>query len=222
MRAEITLRSVSYSYRKGSPEVFAGVDLDVGAGEIVALVGPSGCGKSTLLFLIGLMIRPRSGDVELLGENLSRRSDGHRAGFRAANVGFVFQDYLLDTSRSVIANVLEVPRYSTSRESNAVVERRAAQLLERLGLTFDPKRRAANMSGGQSQRVALCRALITDPRILLADEPTGNLDAESANVVMAEIQAHANAGSAVVIVTHDPASLPKNTKILEINVDHSS
>ena len=210
------LREVTYAY-KGSEKPAVAIDfLRVDQGEIVGLIGPSGCGKSTLLFVLGLMLRPTSGSVRVLGQDLSAASDAERSRFRASRLGFVFQDYLLDTSRSVRDNVLEVSKYRGDSTARRQAHVRVDHLLSVLGVDLDRTRRASDLSGGQSQRVAVCRALFPMPSLILADEPTGNLDRASAKDVMNELERQAKRGVAVIVVTHSPDALPRNTRVIEI------
>lgn len=168
---------------------------------MVAITGPSGRGKSTLLYLLGLMLSPGDGDVVVDGEAVSRLSDARRARVRAHSFGFVFQDAALDTTRTVLDNVLETSLYrATPRAAEA---RRARDLLVELGVELTTTATPGQVSGGQAQRIALCRALLNDPRVLLADEPTGNLDRASADAVLAALRAQAGRGAAVIVVTHD-------------------
>lgn len=170
------------------------------AGATTAITGASGRGKSTLLYLLGLMLRPAQGAVALDGIDTSSLRDAERARLRAEQFGFVFQDAALDQTRSVLDNVTEVALYRG--ESRAGTRTRAMELLDRFGVGVSPERKPGQVSGGQAQRIALCRALLMRPRIVLADEPTGNLDADSASVVQGALASAARAGATVVIVTH--------------------
>ena len=172
-------------------------------GELVALCGPSGRGKSTILYLLGLMLRPNQGRITIDGRNVSSLGDAQRAQVRANTIGFVFQDAALDGSRTVLDNVLEPTLYARSRTSRTETGR-AAELLERFGVSSRASHRPGEISGGQAQRIALCRALISNPGIILADEPTGNLDSVTGTVVLDALREHAESSAAVVIATHDP------------------
>lgn len=166
------------------------------------MTGPSGSGKSTLLYILGIMLKPDSGEMFLDEEAVSRVSDSRRAWLRANYFGFVFQDAALDVTRTVLDNVLETSLYrgrSPLRE-----HARAFGMLESFGVSLRANVKPTKVSGGQAQRIALCRALMNDPRVLLADEPTGNLDAEASAAVVAALHQQASSGAAVVVVTHDP------------------
>jgi ABC-type lipoprotein export system ATPase subunit len=196
----LSARGLTFGYDPAAPVVEAWSHT-FEAGEMVAITGPSGRGKSTLLYLLGLMLSPGDGDVLVDGEVVSRLSDARRARLRAQSFGFVFQDAALDTTRTVLDNVLETSLYrATPRAAEA---RRARDLLAELGVELTTTATPGQVSGGQAQRIALCRALLNDPRVLLADEPTGNLDRASAGAVLAALRAQAGRGAAVIVVTHD-------------------
>jgi ABC-type lipoprotein export system ATPase subunit len=178
-----------------------GWSATVEGGESVAIVGPSGSGKSTLLYLLGLLARPWSGRLEIAGHDVQELDDRARSDIRAEHIGFVFQDAVLDTKRSVLANVIEGAIYRGSDRSETI--RSARELVDELGVCVELDRRAVDLSGGQAQRVALARALVGRPSILLADEPTGNLDKENGRVVADALFDQTRQGKAVVIVTHD-------------------
>jgi ABC-type lipoprotein export system ATPase subunit len=166
------------------------------------VVGPSGSGKSTLLYLLGALIQPWSGSVLVGGVAVERLDDRRRSDLRASTIGFVFQDALLDLRRSVLDNIIEGAVYRGA--SRRATIGRAGELLLRLDVGVDTGRPATDLSAGQAQRVALCRALLNKPAVLLADEPTGNLDAANATAVEQILHDHARrAAGAVVIVTHD-------------------
>ncbi len=192
---------VTFGYRPDAP-ILSELDISFPEGTVSAITGPSGKGKSTLLYVLGLMLKPLAGEIVVAGEPTSGLRDSARAGLRASTFGFVFQDSALDASRTVLDNVLETTLYRN--ESRATAARRANALLEEFGVDLRATARPGQVSGGQAQRVALCRALLGNPRILLADEPTGNLDPQTAEVVVGAFQKHASAGNTVVIVTHDP------------------
>lgn len=178
------------------------MERQVFPGEVVAVTGPSGKGKSTILYLLGLMLQPQAGTILIQDQPVSRLKDRDRAYLRAQRFGFVFQDAALDASRSVLDNVVETALYRDSPRSHA--QERALLLLKTFGVELQAEAKPGQVSGGQAQRIALCRALLGDPLILLADEPTGNLDPASADIVVSALQSHARRGATVIVVTHDP------------------
>ena len=196
----ITAESIDFRYRRG-PRILTGFSAAVTHSEMVAITGPSGRGKSTLLYILGLMATPESGRVRIDGVDVSGLSDRSRAEYRAENIGFVFQDAALDPTRTVLDNIVETSLYRGNRDR--AVERTAHGLMERFGVALRASARPHQVSGGQAQRIALCRALLDDPAILLADEPTGNLDPDSAAVVVDALRERARSGSSVIVVTHD-------------------
>lgn len=196
----IALRRVQFTYGS-SPPVLRDIDLDIPEGRITAITGPSGRGKSTLLFIAGLLLRPTGGQVVVGGTDVARLPDRARSRIRGRLIGFVFQDAALDASRSVLDNVIESTDYSGASRRQA--SDRARALLADLGVQVDTRRRPVQISGGQAQRVAVCRALLPEPAVILADEPTGNLDEESARAVMHQLRAEADRGVAVAVATHD-------------------
>ena len=169
---------------------------------MVALTGESGRGKSTLLYLLGLMLNPTSGEVFVDNRPVSRLGDAARSQLRSMHFGFVFQDASLDASRSVLDNIVETTLYRHERLRDAVP--RARRLMDRFGVSVPAARRPGQISGGQAQRIALCRALLNSPPVILADEPTGNLDQASSDLVVGALRDHADGGGAVIIVTHSP------------------
>lgn len=171
----------SYPSADGKLSILSGVDLEMHSGDAVAITGPSGSGKSTLLYILGLLDRPDSGTVCLAGEDPLRFAAKAQAEFRNRKIGFVFQDHHLLPQCTVLENVL-LPTIP-GNEPAANVEQRATQLLERVGLAPRVTHRPSQLSGGERQRVAVCRALINQPTLLLADEPTGNLDRVTAETV---------------------------------------
>lgn len=194
-------RSVSFGYDRESPLIREWSE-DFALGEVVAVTGPSGSGKSTLLYLLGLMLKPLRGELWLGNHQVSRLTDHKRAKLRAENFGFVFQDAALDPSRTVLDNVLESALYNGS--DPRLLEGRALGLLEEFGVEKRARARPGQVSGGQAQRIALSRALLNNPEVILADEPTGNLDGASSRIVLGALREQASRGSAVIIVTHDP------------------
>jgi putative ABC transport system ATP-binding protein len=189
-----------YESGEDTLEALKGVDVAVEAGEFIAVMGPSGSGKSTLLNLLGLLDEPTEGTVLIDGEDATRLSDRERTRVRKRTVGFVFQNFYLIPTLTARENV-EVPRLV---DRDAETQARAADLLERVGLGDRLDHRPGQLSGGQKQRVAIARSLVNEPRILLADEPTGNLDRETGATILGEFERVTDEGVAVVAVTHDP------------------
>jgi len=194
----LTASDLSFSY--GGTPILQGWSAEFPAGSTTAMTGRSGHGKSTALYLLGLMLQPAAGEVILDGVPVSGLPDAAKARLRAHHYGFVFQDAALDPTRTVIDNVRETALYRGLHRK--AVTTRAHELLDRFDVVVPPHRRPGQISGGQAQRVALCRALLSEPPILLADEPTGNLDAASSRVVMDALRDHAATGATVVVVTH--------------------
>jgi putative ABC transport system ATP-binding protein len=199
----VSLRDVRRDYALGAERVHAlqGVSLDVESGDYVAIVGPSGCGKSTLLNLIGVIDQPTSGTVTIAGKRVDAMSDREATSFRLHNIGFVFQRFYLMPILSALENVAlpmaeaKVPR----DERNA----RAAELLAYVGLSSRERHRPSELSGGEQQRVAIARALANHPGLLLADEPTGELDARTGTEIISLFQRLNSDGTTIVVVTHD-------------------
>lgn len=204
VRAEHALlaaESLEFRYRRGGDAVVRGFDHAFRPGSVTVITGPSGCGKSTLLYLLGLLLRPSAGRILWNGRDMSVRSDAERSEIRAQGIGFVFQDALLDPSRSILANVTEGALYAGLEPSAARAH--AIDLLGQFGVDRRATHRPGEISGGQAQRVALCRALIKGPQLILADEPSGNLDEASANVVWTALRQAASGGVTVAVATHD-------------------
>jgi putative ABC transport system ATP-binding protein len=202
--ALIECRALTKCYDQRHPDALAlrGVDLDVDRGEMVAIMGPSGCGKSTLLHLLGGLDVPTSGTVTLDAQRFDDRSEAERAIIRRHSVGYVFQFFNLIGNLTVADNV-ELPMLLAGRNRKAA-KRRRQELLERLGVGQFGHRAPSELSGGQQQRVALARALANEPAVLLADEPTGNLDSQATSEVMDILGESHQAGQTIVLVTHDP------------------
>ena len=196
-------RGLRKEYGKGEGLVRAvdGVDLDIGAGETVAVMGPSGCGKSTLLHLLGGLDRPSGGEVSLNGRRIDDISEKALARMRRADVGFVFQAFHLMEELTAIENV-ELSALLAGR-SPRVARRRAEHLLEQVKLTDRARFLPSALSGGQRQRVAIARALCNEPLVVLADEPTGNLDSAATLDVLQLFESLHESGQTIVVVTHD-------------------
>lgn len=184
--------------------VLHGVSLEIAAGDFCSLMGPSGSGKSTLLNIMGLLDRPTSGSVQVEGVETRGLGEDERTRIRGETLGFIFQFHHLLSAFSALENVILPSWLSTGRRPREL-EARAVALLERVGLASRLHSPIRELSGGQQQRVAIARALVREPRLVLADEPTGNLDTESAAQVFALLrEIHADLGTAFVVVTHDP------------------
>jgi putative ABC transport system ATP-binding protein len=203
----IEIKSLTKSYGEGETIVQAlrEVDFAVRRSEFVAIMGPSGSGKSTLLNILGCLDRPTSGTYLLDGEDVSRLENDRLASVRNRKIGFVFQSFNLLPRLSALENVMVPMLYNGYQHLPVHVRRNhAVELLETVGLGKRLDHVPAKLSGGQQQRVAIARALVNDPAIILADEPTGNLDSHSSEEVMALIHQLHNAGVSIVMVTHDP------------------
>lgn len=208
----VTVTGLRFAYRRGAQELFDGLDHDFTPASVTAVTGPSGRGKSTLLYVLGLLLRPSAGEVCLGGRAVSGLSDLHRSGLRATRIGFVFQDAVLDPSRTVLDALLEPTLYA-GRPPDELVAR---ELLDLLGVSERAGHRPGEISGGQAQRVAIARALVNEPTVLLADEPTGNLDRDNAAVVLAALRGAADQGCTVVVATHDPYVIDQVDEVLEL------
>ncbi|HXO21163.1 MAG TPA: ABC transporter ATP-binding protein [Thermoanaerobaculia bacterium] len=207
MGSVIEIRDLTRIYKLGGSEVRAldGISLDVDRGEFVAVMGPSGSGKSTLMNIVGCLDRPTSGRYVLEGIDVSSLNRDRRAEIRNDKIGFVFQSFNLLARTSALENV-ELPLlYSKRRDlTEAQAEAKARACLARVGLADRWDHTSAQLSGGQQQRVAIARSLVNDPAILLADEPTGNLDSKTSEEVIAIFQTLNDEGKTVVLITHEP------------------
>ena len=214
----VQVRGVTKSYRRGGEtiEVLHGVDLDIPRGDFVALMGPSGSGKTTLLNLIGGLDTPTGGSIVVDGRRIDRLSSGELSAWRAAHVGFVFQFYNLLPVLSAQRNV-ELPLLLTSL-SAAERRRHAAIALALVGLADRARHKPKELSGGQEQRVAIARAIVSDPTLLVCDEPTGDLDRATAGEIMALLQMlNREHGKTIVMVTHDPKAAEYATRRLHLD-----
>ena len=189
-------------YRTDEVETTAleNVNIEVGAGEFVAIMGPSGCGKSTLLNVLGLLDEPTDGEYHFLDREVSRYSERERANLRKQNIGFVFQSFNLIDELTVYENI-ELPLLYLG-ESGAARKQRVGEVMEQMGIVPRKKHFPQQLSGGQQQRVAVSRALVTKPRLILADEPTGNLDSTHGDEVMKMLTGLNESGTTIVMVTH--------------------
>jgi ABC-type lipoprotein export system ATPase subunit len=202
----ITVKGIYKTYYLGEVDVpvLKGVSLEVGKGEMVALMGSSGSGKTTLMNLLGCLDRPTSGEYWLDGEEISRLSPVQRADVRNRKIGFVFQTFNLLPRTSALENVTMPLDYSHHRISDKEVQARGTRLLEQVGLGHRMDHHPQQMSGGQQQRVAIARALVNEPSLLLADEPTGNLDSTTTEEILTTFQKLNNEeGITIVLVTHE-------------------
>jgi lipoprotein-releasing system ATP-binding protein len=215
----VQLRGVNKVYDVGTTiatEVLHGIDLVVRQGEFCAIVGPSGSGKSTLLNIIGLLDRPTAGTLAVCGEETTHMGDRNLTRLRGHSIGFVFQYHNLMTAFSALENVM-MPMLGAAEFPNDSMRVRAEVLLERVGLTRWRDNLAGNLSGGQQQRVALARALAMDPALLLADEPTGNLDTKSADEVFALLRSfNREHRTTVLFVTHNPLFALRCDRTIEV------
>jgi lipoprotein-releasing system ATP-binding protein len=215
----VALRGIRKSYDVGTPietEVLHGIDLDLRRGDFAALIGPSGSGKSTLLNLIGLLERPTSGEYRLHGRRVDALDDDALTAARRESLGFVFQFHHLVPAFDALENVA-MPALIRSGGLDAAARARAAALLEAVGLAQAARRRPSQLSGGMQQRVAIARALMLEPPLVLADEPTGNLDTASAQQIF-ELMRRFNrdSGTAFLIVTHDPRIAERCDRVVEL------
>ncbi len=217
MVAVVKLEHITKSYKIGkiTYEVLKGIDLEVFEGEFVAIMGPSGGGKSTLLNIIGLLDKPTSGRYLLEGKEVSNLSKNELARLRNQKIGFIFQAFHLIPWATALENVLMPLLYRKEGIKKEDVER-AKDYLTRLGLGDRLDARPSELSGGQQQRVAIARALINNPKLLLADEPTGNLDTKSSEEVMNIFEELNQKGLTIIMVTHDPeiAKHAQRTKVI--------
>ncbi len=201
----IELEGIRKTYRMPGEDVHAlrEVSFRVDTGEFVSIVGSSGSGKTTLLYLLGLLTEPSAGRYAFLDRDVSALPDANLAEIRGTEIGFVFQSFHLVPQLSVVQNLLLSARYARLNEETGATEARARTLLERVGLGHRLTHRPRELSGGEMQRVAIARALLTRPRLILADEPTGNLDEQNGGQVFAILEELCTEGHTVVLVTHD-------------------
>ena len=214
----VRLTDLRKGFSKGKEpiSIFDGLNLAIPSGDFVAVMGPSGSGKTTLLNLLGGIDRPDAGEIEIAGRRIDRLSEGDLARWRAANIGFVFQFYNLMPMLSAAQNV-ELPLLLTrlSRKDRAA---RVHTALSVVGLADRIKHRPREMSGGQQQRVAIARAIVSDPNLLLCDEPTGDLDRQSADEILSILQLlNGELGKTIVMVTHDPAAANYAKRVLHLD-----
>ena len=211
----ITLKDINKIYRTDEIETQAleNVNIHIDKGEFVSVMGPSGCGKSTLLNIVGLLDTPTSGTVTIAGTNVEGMNDSHLAAFRNQKLGFVFQSFHLIDSLNVIDNVMLPLLYRKSSASER--EKLAKAVLERVGLSHRMRHRPLQLSGGQCQRVAIARAIVGNPEIILADEPTGNLDSKMGAEVMELLHTlNREDGRTIMMVTHNEEQAHQTDRII--------
>jgi putative ABC transport system ATP-binding protein len=214
----VRLTDLRKGFSKGKEpiSIFDGLNLAIPSGDFVAVMGPSGSGKTTLLNLLGGIDRPDAGEIEIAGRRIDRLSEGDLARWRAANIGFVFQFYNLMPMLSAAQNV-ELPLLLTNLRGKARRER-VATALKIVNLADRAKHYPREMSGGQQQRVAIARAIVSDPKLLLCDEPTGDLDRASADEILSMLQLlNGDLGKTIVMVTHDPAAAKYARRTLHLD-----
>ena len=218
METLVRLRKVAKDYKRGAETVHVlhELDLDIPKGDFLALMGPSGSGKSTLLNLIGGLDRPSSGTIEIAGQRTDSLSDGQLGKWRANHVGFVFQMYNLLPVLSAERNV-ELPLLLTSLSSSDR-QKRVGAALGLVGLAERAKHKPRELSGGQEQRVGIARAIVSDPTLLLCDEPTGDLDRKSGDEILDLLQAlNQQQNKTIIMVTHDPHAAARAKHVLHLN-----
>jgi len=211
------LKGVSKEYRVGDQRLMAlqKTDLKINEGELILIIGPSGSGKTTLLSLLGCVIYPSEGDLWVDGQYVNDMNQAQLAKLRLNTIGFVFQNFNLLAPLNAEQNVL-MPLQLMGMKGNLAAEK-TRQAMDLVGMSDRRKNLPKQLSGGQQQRVAIARALVTDPKIILCDEPTASLDKDSLEVVMKELRSLADKGKAVAVVTHDPRLKHYAHRIIEVN-----
>lgn len=202
----IIARNIEKIYRQSDEflRVLKGVDLTIQPGETVAIVGPSGAGKSTLLHVLGGLDQPTSGEVDFFGANVYQLDENQRAQLRNKQVGFVFQAYHLIAELTALENVILPAMIKNNSQKTSVIETHGVKLLEKVGLSARLAHRPSQLSGGEQQRVAIARSLMNNPRVLLCDEPTGNLDSQTGvKIIDLLLELNQEMGQTLVLVTHD-------------------
>jgi putative ABC transport system ATP-binding protein len=212
----IRMRELSRVYRTDTVQTTAldAIDLDIAEGEFVAVMGPSGCGKSTLLNLMGMLDSPSSGSYQFNGQEVAGLTESQLAEVRKANIGFIFQSFNLVDELSVHDNIELALLYH--KVPAAERKRRVDAVMDRVGIAHRARHRPSQLSGGQQQRVAVARALVAEPKLILADEPTGNLDTHHGEEVMRMLQQLNSEGSTIVMVTHSPAHADYASRIVSM------
>lgn len=212
----VEVRDVFKSYFLGHEEVpiLKGVNFTVHKGEFLAIVGPSGSGKSTLMNLLGCLDRPTSGLISVNGQDINRLDDNELAHLRGMEIGFIFQQFNLIPRLTAYENVM-LPTYASKKE-NIEYPKKARELLKMVGLEERMRHKPSELSGGQSQRVAIARSLINDPAILLADEPTGNLDSKTSDEVMGYFRELNRSGATIIMITHNNELAVQTDRVITI------
>ncbi len=212
----LRMRDVTRLYRTDSVETVAldGIDLDIASGEFVAIMGPSGCGKSTLLNVVGMLDSPTGGSYVFDGTEVAGLAEAKLADFRKANIGFIFQSFNLVDELSVRDNIELALLYHDVAASER--RRRTDEVMDRVGIAHRARHRPSQLSGGQQQRVAVARALVAKPKLILADEPTGNLDTNHGEEVMRMLQGLNAEGATIVMVTHSPAHADYASRVVNM------
>ncbi|MDH3616087.1 MAG: ABC transporter ATP-binding protein [Gammaproteobacteria bacterium] len=212
----IEMHDLSKIYRTSNVETTAlnGINLEISPGEFIAIMGPSGCGKSTLLNVMGMLDTPSAGSYSFLGEEVSQYPEGKLADFRKHNIGFIFQSFNLVDELTVAENV-ELPLLYQKVPGNER-EQKVQAVLERVGIAHRADHRPQQLSGGQQQRVAVARAVVTNPNLILADEPTGNLDTTNGEEVLDLLNQLNSDGTTIVMVTHDPGHADHASRVVQM------
>ncbi|HET7644912.1 MAG TPA: ABC transporter ATP-binding protein [Candidatus Limnocylindria bacterium] len=216
----LSARQLTKVYRRGASEVRAvdGIDLDVAPGEFMAIMGRSGSGKTTLLDLLGCLLRPTSGELTIDGRSVVGASDGALAALRRQRIGFVFQEFNLIPTLTAVENVLLPLRYGPRRRDG---RQRATELLDLVGLADRATHRPTELSGGEQQRVAIARALVNEPAVILADEPTGELDSVTSDRLMSTLrELNHERGVTTIIVTHDAGVAGATDRVVRLQDGH--
>ena len=206
----------NYPMRGGDVRALRGVTLSFDQGEFAAIIGSSGSGKSTLLYLLGLLTDPTAGTYKLAGRDVGPLSDIERSRVRGTEIGFVFQSFHLVPQLSIVKNVLLAARYAQNGHDGPTLEKRATELVERVGLGHRTGHRPIELSNGEMQRVAIARALLMEPKLILADEPTGNLDEENGTHIFDLMKALNDEGTTIIMVTHDQQLAERTKRVVRL------